>query len=224
MSINLDNYHKIKSIADRYQASLIAVSKTKPLSDILELHHEGQLLFGENYVQELTDKFKEAPATIDWHFIGHLQTNKVKFIQPITKLIHGVDSEKLLMEINKQATKNNSISNILLQIYIAQEESKFGLDENELTGILEKYSNGNYSNVRIKGLMGMASFTEDQSQIKKEFTQLKQIFNRHKSNDDFDTLSMGMSSDYQIALDCGSTMIRIGSAFFGARNYANTNG
>jgi pyridoxal phosphate enzyme (YggS family) len=224
MSINLANYHKIKSIADSYQASLIAVSKTKPLSDILELHHEGQLLFGENYVQELTDKFKEAPTTIDWHFIGHLQTNKVKFIQPITKLIHGVDSEKLLLEINKQATKNNSISNILLQIYIAQEESKFGLDENELTGILEKYSNGNYSNVRIKGLMGMASFTEDQSQIKKEFTQLKQIFDRHKSNDDFDTLSMGMSSDYQIALDCGSTMIRIGSAFFGARNYANTNG
>jgi len=224
MSINLANYHKIKSIADSYQASLIAVSKTKPLSDILELHHEGQLLFGENYVQELTDKFKEAPTTIDWHFIGHLQTNKVKFIQPITKLIHGVDSEKLLLEINKQATKNNSISNILLQIYIAQEESKFGLDENELTAILEKYSNGNYSNVRIKGLMGMASFTEDQSQIKKEFTQLKQIFDRHKSNDDFDTLSMGMSSDYQIALDCGSTMIRIGSAFFGARNYANTNG
>ena len=224
MSINLANYHKIKSIADSYQASLVAVSKTKPMSDILELHHEGQLLFGENYVQELTDKFKEAPSTIDWHFIGHLQTNKVKYIQPIAKLIHGVDSEKLLMEINKQATKNNSISNILLQIYIAQEESKFGLDENELTGILEKYSNGNYSNIRIKGLMGMASFTEDQSQIKKEFTELKQIFDRQKSNDDFDTLSMGMSSDYQIALDCGSTMIRIGSAFFGARNYANTNG
>ena len=148
----------------------------------------------------------------------------MKYIQPIAKLIHGVDSEKLLMEINKQATKNNSISNILLQIYIAQEESKFGLDENELTAILEKYSNGNYSNIRIKGLMGMASFTEDQSQIKKEFTELKQIFDRQKSNDDFDTLSMGMSSDYQIALDCGSTMIRIGSAFFGARNYTNTNG
>ena len=219
MSINLINYQKIKSIADSYLAQLVAVSKTKPLSDILELHQKGQIVFGENYVQELADKFKEGPSTIDWHFIGHLQSNKVKYIQPIVKLIHGVDSEKLLMEINKQATKNNSISNILLQVYIAQEESKFGLDENELTAILEKYYNGNYKNIRIKGLMGMASFTEDQSQIKKEFTELKQIFDRHKSNDEFDTLSMGMSSDYQIALDCGSTMIRIGSALFGERNY-----
>lgn len=224
MSINLTNYHKIKSITDSYQASLVAVSKTKPLSDILALQQAGQTLFGENYVQELTDKFKEAPANIDWHFIGHLQSNKVKYIQPIVKLIHGVDSEKLLTEINKQATKNNVVSNILLQIYIAQEESKFGLDENELNAILEKYSSGNYSNICIKGLMGMASFTEDQSQIKKEFKELKQIFERHKLNDEFDTLSMGMSSDYQIALDCGSTMIRIGSAFFGARNYASSNG
>ena len=224
MSINIANYQKIKSIANNYHASLVSVSKTKPMADILALHQEGQVLFGENYVQELTEKFKEAPSSIDWHFIGHLQSNKVKFIQPIAKLIHGVDSEKLLMEINKQATKNNTISNILLQVYIAQEESKFGLDEIELTAILDKYSNGNYSNIRIKGLMGMASFTENQSQIKKEFTELKQIFDRHKLNEDFNTLSMGMSSDYQIALDCGSTMIRIGSAFFGERNYAPTDG
>jgi PLP dependent protein len=223
MSINLINYQKIKSIADSHQAKLVAVSKTKPLDDILALHQEGQLLFGENYVQELTDKFKEAPSTIDWHFIGHLQTNKVKYIQPIAKLIHGVDSEKLLMEINKQAEKNNSNSNILLQIHIAQEETKFGLDEIELITILENYSKGKFSNIRIKGLMGMASFTDNQSHIKKEFTGLKQIFDRHSDEYKFDTLSMGMSSDFQIALDCGSTMIRIGSAFFGERQYKPIN-
>jgi pyridoxal phosphate enzyme (YggS family) len=223
MSINLINYQKIKSIADSHQAKLVAVSKTKPLDDILALHQEGQLLFGENYVQELTDKFKEAPSTIDWHFIGHLQTNKVKYIQPIAKLIHGVDSEKLLMEINKQAEKNNSNSNILLQIHIAQEETKFGLDEIELNTILENYSKGKFSNIRIKGLMGMASFTDNQSHIKKEFTGLKQLFDRHSDEYKFDTLSMGMSSDYQIALNCGSTMIRIGSAFFGERQYKPIN-
>lgn len=223
MSINLINYQKIKSIADSHQAKLVAVSKTKPLDDILALHQEGQLLFGENYVQELTDKFKEAPSTIDWHFIGHLQTNKVKYIQPIAKLIHGVDSEKLLMEINKQAEKNNSNSNILLQIHIAQEETKFGLDEIELNTILENYSKGKFTNIRIKGLMGMASFTDNQSHIKKEFTGLKQLFDRHSDEFKFDTLSMGMSSDYQIALDCGSTMIRIGSAFFGERQYKPIN-
>jgi pyridoxal phosphate enzyme (YggS family) len=222
MSINLANYHKIKSIADSYQASLIAVSKTKPLSDILELNHEGQLLFGENYVQELTDKFKEAPNTIDWHFIGHLQTNKVKLIQPIAKLIHGVDSEKLLMEINKQAAKNNSISNILLQVYIAQEESKFGLDENELTTILEKYSNGNYSNIRIKGLMGMASFIDDETHVRNEFKNLVGIFNQLKArhfsqNPEFKEISMGMSGDYAIAIEQGSTMVRVGSSIFGGR-------
>jgi len=223
MSINLINYQKIKSIADSHQAKLVAVSKTKPLDDILALHQEGQLLFGENYVQELTDKFKEAPSTIDWHFIGHLQTNKVKYIQPIAKLIHGVDSEKLLMEINKQAEKNNSNSNILLQIHIAQEETKFGLDELELNNILENYSKGKFSNIRINGLMGMASFTDNQSHIKKEFTGLKQLFDLHSDDYKFDTLSMGMSSDYQIALDCGSTMIRIGSAFFGERQYKTIN-
>ena len=223
MSINLINYQKIKSIADSHQAKLVAVSKTKPLDDILALHQEGQLLFGENYVQELTDKFKEAPLTIEWHFIGHLQTNKVKYIQPIAKLIHGVDSEKLLMEINKQAEKNNSNSNILLQIHIAQEETKFGLDELELNTILENYSKGKFTNIRIKGLMGMASFTDNQSHIKKEFTGLKQLFDRHSDEYKFDTLSMGMSSDYQIALDCGSTMIRIGSAFFGERQYKPIN-
>ncbi|MFM7014715.1 MAG: YggS family pyridoxal phosphate-dependent enzyme [Bacteroidota bacterium] len=219
MSINLVNYEKIKSIAERYHAQLVAVSKTKPLDDILALHHEGQIIFGENYVQELTDKFKEAPTSIDWHFIGHLQTNKVKYIQPIAKLIHGVDSEKLLSEINKQASKNNSISNILLQIHIAQEETKFGLDENELAEIIKKITVGNYPNIKVKGLMGMASFTDDRNQIKKEFDFLKTVFDSHKIDKDFDTLSMGMSSDYQIALDCGSTMIRIGSALFGERNY-----
>ena len=215
MSINLANYHKIKSIADSYQANLVAVSKTKPLDEILELHQEGQVLFGDIYVQELTDKFKEAPSTIDWHFIGHLQTNKVKFIQPIAKLIHGVDSEKLLMEINKQATKNNSISNVLLQVYIAQEESKFGLDENELSAILEKYYNGNYTNIRIKGLMGMASFTDDLARVRQEFQNLYKIKSKYPQ---LQILSMGMSQDYKIGKEEGSNMVRIGSLLFGERN------
>lgn len=219
MSINLVNYEKIKSIANSYHAQLVAVSKTKPLDDILALHQEGQIIFGENYVQELVDKFDKAPSSIDWHFIGHLQSNKVKYIQPIVKLIHGVDSEKLLMEINKQAAKNNAVSNVLLQIHIAQEESKFGLDEKELMQILQYVSSGNYPNIQIKGLMGMASFTDNQTQVKNEFISLKKLFDQHSSEYQWDTLSMGMSSDYQIALDCGSTMIRIGSALFGERNY-----
>ncbi len=219
MSINLINYEKIKSIANSYRAQLVAVSKTKPLEDVLALHQEGQNIFGENYVQELVDKFEKAPSSIDWHFIGHLQSNKVKYIQPIVKLIHGVDSEKLLMEINKQAAKNNAVSNVLLQIHIAQEESKFGLDEKELMQILQYVSSGNYPNIQIKGLMGMASFTNNQTQVKNEFISLKKLFDQHASEYQWDTLSMGMSSDYQLALDCGSTMIRIGSALFGERNY-----
>ena len=219
MSINLINYEKIKSIANSYHAQLVAVSKTKPLEDILALHQEGQIIFGENYVQELVDKFEKAPSSIDWHFIGHLQSNKVKYIQPIVKLIHGVDSEKLLMEINKQASKNNAVSNVLLQIHIAQEESKFGLDEKDLMQLLQYVSSGNYPNIQIKGLMGMASFTDNQTQIKNEFISLKKLFDQYSSEYQWDTLSMGMSSDYQLALDCGSTMIRIGSALFGDRNY-----
>jgi len=219
MSINLINNEEIKSIANRYHAQLVAVSKTKPLEDILALHQEGQIVFGENYVQELMDKFDKAPSSIDWHFIGHLQSNKVKYIQPIVKLIHGVDSEKLLVEINKQAAKNNAVSNVLLQIHIAQEESKFGLDEQELKQLLQYVSSGNYPNIQIKGLMGMASFTDNQTQVKNEFSSLKKLFDQHASEYQWDTLSMGMSSDYQLALDCGSTMIRIGSAFFGERNY-----
>jgi pyridoxal phosphate enzyme (YggS family) len=219
MSINLVNYEKIKSIANSYHAQLVAVSKTKPLEDILALRQEGQIIFGENYVKELMDKFEKAPSSIDWHFIGHLQSNKVKYIQPIVKLIHGVDSEKLLMEINKQAAKNNAVSNVLLQIHIAQEESKFGLDEQELTQLLKNISLGKYPNVHIKGLMGMASFTDNQTQIKNEFISLKKLFDQHSNEFKLDTLSMGMSSDYQIALDCGSTIIRIGSALFGDRNY-----
>ena len=219
MSINLINYEKIKSIANSYHAQLVAVSKTKPLEDILALHQEGQIIFGENYVQELVDKFEKAPSSIDWHFIGHLQSNKVKYIQPIVKLIHGVDSEKLLIEINKQAAKNNAVSNVLLQIHIAQEESKFGLDEKDLMQLLQYVSSGNYPNIQIKGLMGMASFTDNQTQIKNEFISLKKLFDQYSSEYQWDTLSMGMSSDYQLALDCGSTMIRIGSALFGDRNY-----
>ena len=208
---------------------LIAVSKVQPNERVLNVLKQGHTVFGENKVQEAIEKWEEIKkknSEIKLHMIGKLQTNKVKFIQPITKLIHGVDSEKLLMEINKQATKNNSISNILLQIYIAQEESKFGLDENELTGILEKYSNGNYSNVRIKGLMGMASFTADETQIQKEFKSLADFFQKLKNNKtgvstglvEWTELSMGMSGDYLIAAELGATLVRVGSAIYGPRH------
>jgi len=203
------------------QVTLVAVSKTKPIADLMEAYHVGQRIFGENKIQEMTEKWEEMPKDIEWHMIGHVQTNKVKFMAEYVILIHGVDSLKLLEEINKQALKHNRIINCLLQIYIAEEESKFGLDENELSEVLNSQEFKTLQNIQIVGLMGMATFTENQSQIKKEFQNLKTIFDKvnqlETNNLKLETLSMGMSGDYQLAIECGSTMVRIGSSIFGDR-------
>ena len=206
--------------------TLVAVSKTKPVSDLMEAYHAGQRVFGENYVQELVEKEQQMPKDIKWHFIGHLQSRKVKLIAPFVSLIHGVDSFKLLQEINKQAEKNNRVIDCLLQIFIAEEESKFGLDEQELFEIIQSDAFQQLNNIRIVGFMGMATFTENKAQIEKEFRQLKFLFNQYKqlneqpkstSNFQLETLSMGMSGDYLLAISCGSTMVRIGSSIFGFR-------
>jgi pyridoxal phosphate enzyme (YggS family) len=198
----------------------VAVSKTKPNELINQAYLAGQIDFGENYVQELVDKYHELPKDIRWHFIGHLQTNKVKFIAPFVNLIHGVDSLKLLEEINKQAQKNNRIINCLLQIYIAQEDSKFGLSFDECQELLQSNSYLNLKNISVVGFMAMASNTEDNEQIKKEFLSLKKFHESMVSIQlPLNILSFGMSSDYQLAISCGSNMIRIGSSIFGERNY-----
>lgn len=215
MPVNKEAYFSIKDQLDRSGITLVAVSKTKPDEDIRQLYDLGQRDFGENYVQELVDKQARLPADIRWHFIGHLQSNKVKYIAPFVHLIHGVDSAGLLKEINKQGLKNNRVIDCLLQIHIAQEETKFGLDEQELDAILQAPA---YPNASIKGLMGMASFSSDQALIRLEFSTLKDLFTSRSSNHpSFDTLSMGMSSDFTIAIDEGSTMVRIGSLLFGSR-------
>ena len=197
----------------------------------MEAYNAGQRIFGENKIQEMTDKWEEMPKDIQWHMIGHVQTNKVKFMAEYVSLIHGVDSLKLLQEINKQAQKYNRVIDCLLQIYIAEEESKFGLDENELDEILKQVQNDtdNYKNIRIVGLMGMATFTDNQNQIKKEFDNLKNIFDKINADaiskdaiskdaiNRVSILSMGMSGDYKLAIECGSTMVRIGSSIFGTR-------
>jgi hypothetical protein len=223
MSIQ-QNLNKIKSQLPAH-VTLVAVSKTKPVADLMEAYNAGQRIFGENKIQEMTDKWEVMPKDIEWHMIGHVQTNKVKYMAPYVSLIHGVDSLKLLQEINKQAAKNNRVINCLLQVYIAEEESKFGLDEQELEEMLKQvqHDKENYKNIRIVGLMGMATFTENQNQIEKEFKHLKTIFEKYKKlkteNCQLNTLSMGMSGDYQLAILCGSTMVRIGSSIFGSRNY-----
>ena len=205
--------------------TLVAVSKTKPVSDLMEAYNAGQRIFGENKIQEMLEKWEVMPKDIQWHMIGHVQTNKVKFMAPFVNLIHGVDSLKLLQEINRQAQKHNRVIDCLLQIHIAQEETKFGLDEEELNEILHFVQNDKESlkNIRIVGLMGMATFTDNQEQIRKEFTHLKSIFDKLQSlnteNCQLNTISMGMSGDYKLAIDCGSTMIRVGSSIFGNRNY-----
>jgi pyridoxal phosphate enzyme (YggS family) len=219
MSIAL-NLNTIKSTLSEH-VTLVAVSKTKPVSDLMQAYEAGQRIFGENKIQEMTDKWEEMPKDIQWHMIGHVQSNKVKFMAPFVSLIHGVDSLKLLQEINKQALKNNRIIDCLLQIHIAEEETKFGLDENELNQLLSSFELKEMKNIRILGLMGMATFTENQNQIKKEFTHLKSIFDSiqaiENENLQLNTISMGMSGDYQLAIDCGSTMVRIGSSIFGGR-------
>nr|WP_314840045.1 YggS family pyridoxal phosphate-dependent enzyme [uncultured Flavobacterium sp.] len=202
--------------------TLVAVSKTKPVSDLMEAYEAGQRIFGENKIQEMAEKWEQVPKDIQWHMIGHVQTNKVKFMAPFVSLIHGVDSLKLLQEINKQALKNNRIIDCLLQIYIAEEETKFGLDQDELASLLTSNEFEELKNIQIVGLMGMATFTDNKDQIKKEFTQLKTIFEKTKKlkseNCQIDILSMGMSGDYQLAIESGSTMVRIGSSIFGGRN------
>lgn len=198
--------------------TLVAVSKTKPVADLMEAYHAGQRIFGENYVQELVEKHEALPKDIQWHFIGHLQSRKVKQLAPFVNLIHGVDSFKLLQEINKQAANNNRIIDCLLQIHIADEETKFGLDEEELNDILTSEEFNTLKNIRIVGLMGMATFTENQNQIEKEFNHLKTIFDKLRTqNSELKTLSMGMSGDFPLAISCGSTMVRIGSSIFGSR-------
>ncbi|OOG71607.1 YggS family pyridoxal phosphate-dependent enzyme [Flavobacterium sp. A45] len=219
MSIQQNLLH-IKSTLPEH-VTLVAVSKTKPVSDLMEAYNAGQRIFGENKIQEMVDKWEQMPKDIEWHMIGHVQTNKVKYMASFVSLIHGVDSLKLLEEINKQALKNNRIIDCLLQIYIAEEESKFGLDEEELSALLSSTALKELKNIRIVGLMGMATFTDNQNQIKKEFSHLKSIFDGLQSlqtaNCKLQTVSMGMSGDYQLSIACGSTMVRIGSSIFGGR-------
>jgi PLP dependent protein len=218
MSINKEKYLDIINELQE-KTTLVAVSKTKPIEDIKELYNLEQRDFGENYVQELADKYEQLPKDIRWHFIGHLQSNKVKYIAPFVHLIHGVDSFNLLKEINKQAIKNNRTIDCLLQVYIAKEETKFGLNEDELHEIITQLPE--LKNVHVKGLMGMASFTNDTKKIKEEFHHLKTLYSKiHDEYPTFNTLSMGMSADYKIAIEEGSNMVRIGSLLFGERNYS----
>lgn len=224
MPVNTIAFQNILTELANTNTTLVAVSKTKPNEDLMELYQLGQRDFGENYVQELVDKAAALPKDIRWHFIGHLQSNKAKYIAPFVHLIHGVDSLKLLQEINKQALKNNRIIHCLLQIHIAEEETKFGLDETELGEIIAQTDR--LPNIRIQGLMGMASFTENITIVKNEFHHLHLLFQQHKAwinkhSGSTPILSMGMSGDYALAIEEGSTMVRIGSLLFGARNYTN---
>jgi len=222
MAVNKDNFRSIVAELGS-EVQLIAVSKLHSADDIRQLYELGQRDFGENYVQELVDKQAALPSDIRWHFIGHLQSNKVKYIAPFVHLIHGVDSAKLLKEINKQAKKAGRVINCLLQVHIATEETKFGLDESELSDVIRDVSDNSneYSNILIQGLMGMASFSDDPQIVEQEFSKLQSLYERFKSltftNIRFSTLSMGMSGDYKTALKFGSNMVRIGSLLFGAR-------
>lgn len=219
MSIS-SNLLKIKDVLPK-NITLVAVSKTKPVSDLIEAYEAGQRIFGENKIQEMTQKWEQMPKDIQWHMIGHVQTNKVKYMAPYVSLIHGVDSLKLLKEINKQAKKWRRVIPCLLQVYIATEETKFGLEQDELLQLIHSDEFKEMENIKIVGLMGMASFTEDIDKIRKEFQSLKDIFDYVKPyqlpNCHFEHLSMGMSGDYKIAIECGSTMVRIGSSIFGRR-------
>lgn len=202
--------------------TLVAVSKTKPVIALMEVYNAGQRVFGENKVQEMCEKYDVMPKDIQWHLIGHLQTNKVKYLAPFVALIHSVDSFKLLQEINKQALKNNRVIDCLLQFHIAQEETKFGLSENEASELITSNEFKLMKNVRIVGVMGMASFTEDNESVRNEFQSLKKIFTNLKNKffskeDCFKEISMGMSGDYLLAIEEGSTMVRVGSSIFGAR-------
>jgi pyridoxal phosphate enzyme (YggS family) len=218
MSIQ-ENYNDIKSQLPS-DVQLVAVSKTHPVSAIQEVYDLGQRVFGENKVQELTEKYPLLPKDIQWHLIGHLQTNKVKYIAEFVDTIQSVDSEKLLIEINKEAGKHNRIIKVLLQVKIAEEESKFGLEIEEAKDLFQKYINGYFPNVEITGLMGMATFTDNKTQVKKEFLLLKQVFDELNQFKKLETLSMGMSDDFPIAIESGANSVRVGSAIFGRRDYS----
>lgn len=210
---------ELKSVLPK-QVTLVAVSKTKPVQDLMKAYDVGQRIFGENKVQEMVEKYQQMPKDIQWHMIGHVQRNKVKYMAPFVDLIHGVDSLKLLSEINKQALKNNRCINGLLQIKIAAEDSKFGMTKNDAIQLMKSSEFKNLKNIKIKGVMGMATFTDDQNKIRKEFETLKSTFSELKSiQDSMHIISMGMSGDYPLAIESGSTMIRVGSHIFGARNY-----
>ena len=217
MSIQ-ENYHKIKAQIPE-NVELVAVSKFHPIEKIKEVYDCGQKVFGENKVQELLTKVNELPADIQWHLIGHLQTNKVKYIAPFIDTIQSVDSEKLLIEINKEAAKNNKKIKVLLQVKIAEEETKYGLKIAEAKEIFSNYLEHQYPNIEILGLMGMATFTDNKNQVKSEFLVLKSLFDELSTFRKLETLSMGMSDDFALAIECGSTSVRIGSAIFGVRNY-----
>ena len=217
MSIQ-ENYHKIKAQIPE-NVELVAVSKFHPIEKIKEVYDCGQKVFGENKVQELLTKVNELPADIQWHLIGHLQTNKVKYIAPFIDTIQSVDSEKLLLEINKEAVKNNRKIKVLLQVKIAEEETKYGLEIAEAKEIFSNYLEHKYPNIEILGLMGMATFTDNKNQVKSEFLVLKSLFDELSTFRKLETLSMGMSDDFALAIECGSTSVRIGSAIFGVRNY-----
>lgn len=229
MAVNINLYKEICNELATKNVTLIAVSKTKSAAEILELYHLGQRDFGENYVQELLEKYEQLPKDIRWHFIGHLQSNKVKLIAPFIYLIQSVDSQHLLKEINKQAKKNNRAINCLLQVFIANEETKFGLDPEELYEVITRIGKDSseaekpYQNICIEGLMGMASFTDDKVIVRKEFIFLKSLFNIYSTlstvNCQFSIVSMGMSGDYKMAIEEGSNMVRIGSLLFGKREY-----
>ena len=214
-----DNLEKIKSSISE-DIVLVAVSKTKPIADLLEAYDAGQRVFGENKIQEMVAKYYALPKEIVWHMVGHLQRNKVKYMAHFVNLIHGVDSLKTLKEINKQAHKHNRVINCLLQIRIAKEETKFGLTPVDVSDILNSDELKSFTNVKICGFMGMATFTKNEAIINEEFSELKTLYNHHKKqHPDFTTLSMGMSGDYKLAIKNGSTMIRVGSSIFGSRNY-----
>ena len=222
MSIQ-NNLKQVKHLVGD-KATLVAVSKTKPNEDLMAAYEAGQRIFGENKVQELTNKYETLPKDIEWHMIGHLQSNKVKYIAPFVSLIHGVDTMKLLKTINKEGIKNERKISCLLQIHIADESTKFGFSEDELLGILSLEMISELTHVEIKGVMGMATFTDDEAQIRQEFSHLKRVFENlkerlFKSASSFSEISMGMSGDYLIAIDEGSTMVRVGSSIFGSRNY-----
>ncbi|TVZ14442.1 YggS family pyridoxal phosphate-dependent enzyme [Maribacter sp. MAR_2009_72] len=217
MSIKENLAAIVQSLPDT--VTLIAVSKTKPIADLDQAYAEGQRIFGENKVQEMTEKWQAMPKDIEWHMIGHLQRNKVKYLAEYVALIHGVDSPRLLKEINKQAKKHNRTISCLLQVHIAEEDTKFGFDEKELLELVDNEDFKSFENVKIEGLMGMATFTDDKEQVRREFKNLFTLYEQLQSKyADFNILSMGMSGDYKVAIEEGSNMVRIGSSIFGSRN------